>query len=180
MFGAGVLNHVEQDGYIYIYGYREAPNKQLVVARVHKDYVTQFDHYEFYDGESFTSDPTKIKPIYDHVSAELSVTALPSGQYMLTIMKDNVNGFIGYALGDSPTGPFGELRLIYQTDLSITDNTFTYNAKAHPALSKEGMLYVSYNVNTQVDSEHEFYASIYHPRFLKLIEVRSDQSLKEE
>lgn len=173
VFGAGVLNHVEQDGYLYIYGYLETPNKQLVVARVHQDHVTAFDRYEFYNGEAFTTDPRDLQPIYDHVSAELSVTRLPSGQYMLTIMKDTVSGFIGYALGDSPVGPFDDLHLIYQTDLKITDNTFTYNAKAHPALSKKGVLYVSYNVNTSVDSEHEFHASIYHPRFLKLIEVGS-------
>lgn len=179
VFGAGVLNQADIDGYIYIYGYIEAPNKQLVVARVHKDHVTAFDRYEFFNGKEFTEDPRDIHPIFDHVSAELSVTRLPDGKYMLTIMKDTVSGDIGYAIGDTPVGPFSDLHLIYKTDINITENTFTYNAKAHPALSKDGYLYVSYNVNTNVDKEHDLHASIYHPRFLKLIKV-AETKQKEE
>ena len=45
---------------------------------------------------------------------------------------------------------------------------YIYNAKAHPHLSKEGELLVSYNINTSNFSENIQYGRTYGPRFIKL------------
>ena len=46
------------------------------------------------------------------------------------------------------------------------NNYYTYNAKAHPHLSEEGSLLISYNVN--VINGDAVNTTDYHPRFIKL------------
>jgi hypothetical protein len=68
-------------------------------------------------------------------------------------------------LAPSPEGPWSEPTLIYETPEHKGD-VFTYNAKAHPELSTEGRLLISYNVNTSDLKKVEAEAGIYRPRFL--------------
>ena len=64
-------------------------------------------------------------------------------------MKDTLSGFVAYRVGDSPVGPSGEIIPVYYTpEKDQSKNIITYNAKAHPHLSQDGELLISYNVNS--------------------------------
>ena len=74
-----------------------------------------------------------------------------------------------YAIGDSPVGPFQKSVCFYQAPEHGQDDggVYTYNAKAHPHLSKDGKLLVSYNCNNR--NRFGSQTSVeYHPRFLWL------------
>ncbi len=176
-FGAGLLNNVSIDGYVYIYGYKDLHGRHLVVGRFLPEDILNFNAWTYFDGTSFTSDINQVIGLKDQVSAELSVTRIPSGiyegKYMLVVMENTTSGRISYAVSDTPYGPFGDYVQVYQTDVSDLRGAFTYNAKLHPALSKPGELIISYNVNTtQLGALSD--ARIYYPRFIKIIEVKSE------
>ena len=84
------------------------------------------------------------------------------------------SGDLMYALGDSPIGLFSKPVNFYtapengQPAANGMDTLYTYNAKAHPALSPKGALFVRYNVN----SSGEQYTTDDHPRFFNRILLR--------
>lgn len=174
-FGAGLLNNVERDGYIYIYGYKDLNGRHLVVGRFLPEDILHFNRWTYFNGSTFTHNINEVSSLIEGVSAELSVTYLPSGEhagkYMLVVMENTTSGTISYALSDTPYGTFGGYQKIYQTNVSDLRGAFTYNAKMHPALSKEGEYFISYNVNTtQLGALSD--ARIYYPRFIRMIEVK--------
>jgi hypothetical protein len=174
-FGAGLLNNINRDGYIYIYGYKDLNGRHLIVGRFLPEDILNFNHWTYFNGETFVDDINEVAPLIEGVSAELSMTYMPSGtfegKYMLTVMENTTSGKISYALSDTPYGSFSEYTQIYQTDVSHLRAAFTYNAKMHPVLSKPGEYIISYNVNsTLVGALSD--ANIYYPRFIKIIEVK--------
>ena len=48
---------------------------------------------------------------------------------------------IACRIGDSPWGPFGDVIELYKTPESLK-GLYTYNAKAHPVLSKPDKLFI--------------------------------------
>lgn len=46
---------------------------------------------------------------------ELSVTPLPDGRYALIFQVMGLSDKVGMRIGDSPVGPFGEIREIWRT-----------------------------------------------------------------
>ena len=174
-FGAGLMNNTARDGYIYIYGYKDLAGRHLVVGRFLPEDILNFNAWTYFNGDAFVHDINQVQGLISKVSAELSVTYMPSGmyagKYMLTVMEDTTSGKISYAISDTPYGTFSEYINIYETNVSHLRGAFTYNAKLHPALSKPGEYIVSYNVNTtQLGALSD--ARIYYPRFIKIIEVK--------
>lgn len=175
--GAGILNNIDMDGYIYIYGYKDLQGRHLVVGRFLPEDIMNFNAWTYFNGVDFTHDINQVASLKNQVSAELSVTYIPSGmyegKYMLVVMENTTSGRISYAISDTPYGSFGDYVQVYQTDVSHLRGAFTYNAKLHPALSKPGELVISYNVNTtQLGALSD--ARIYYPRFIRIIEVQSE------
>jgi hypothetical protein len=177
-FGAGVMDHRHQDGYIYVYGYKDLQGRNLLAARLTLDQLFNFNQWEFYSESGWTTNIHLAKPIKSEVSAELSVTRIAegfyAGKYMLTVMKSTLSGSVAYAIGDTPVGPFGAYQTIYQT-LEHTEfkGGFTYNAKLHPNLSTHEKMWVSYNVNT-TDFPSLMDANIYYPRFISIRPIKSN------
>lgn len=175
-FGAGLMNNINNDGYIYIYGYKDLQGRHLVVGRFLPNDIENFNEWEYFDGTSFQSDINQVQGLISKVSAELSVTYMESGmfegKYMLVVMEDTTSGKISYSLSDTPYGPFSDYTQIYQTsEHTYLRAAFTYNAKLHPSLSEPGSYLISYNVNTTLVGALSD-ANIYYPRFIRLIEVK--------
>ena len=75
---------------------------------------------------------------------------------------------VGVRIGDSPVGPFSDIITVW-TAPEWQKGLWTYNAKAHPNLSKPGELLISYNTITpDFWNDIQKDATIYHPRFIKL------------
>lgn len=175
-FGAGLMNHVMEDGYVYIYGYKDLDGRHLIVGRFHPEDVENFNEWTYYDGSVWSKNPNDAATLIEGVSPELSVTPITSGKfagkYMLVAEEGTTSGRIVYALADHPEGPFEPFQLLYQTTEHVTlRGGMTYNAKMHPHLSSPGNYLISYNVNTTILSALVD-VNIYHPRFIRVIEVK--------
>lgn len=175
-YGAGILPNTEAaqapfpDGYIYVYGVRNDISKKLLAARVEPQQFTDFSAWRFYDGVDWVADIHAAAPLTNRVSNELSVTPLPSGEYLLVYQQDGIGDRVAIRRGATPVGPWSPSQSIYLTPEPGSDpDTFVYNAKAHPHISPPGELLISYNVNT-FDFFGDFFnnADIYRPRFIRL------------
>jgi hypothetical protein len=178
-FGAGVMDHHDIDGYVYVYGYIDRPGRKLAVARVKPEDFENFNRWVYFDGQGWSNDITDSIGLLDGVSPELSVTHIEEGQfagsYMLVAMEGTTSGRVSYSLSDSPWGPFSEFRLLYETyESTYLNKAFTYNAKLHAHLSQPGRYLISYNVNTTKLSALVD-ARIYYPRFILVTEVKPSQ-----
>ncbi|MBS1737090.1 MAG: DUF4185 domain-containing protein [Bacteroidetes bacterium] len=174
-FGSGIFvntakaNTPNPDGYVYVYGVR-GTEKNLVVARVLPKDFEKFDKWKFWDGNNWEADMNQVANITNHVSNELSVTPLPDGRYALFFQVDGIKPMIGLRIGSSPAGPFGPIINVYDCRKALTAKKFfTYNAKAHPALSKPGEILISYNVNSfDFQNDIKVYPNLYRPRFIRV------------
>ncbi len=161
------------DGFIYIYGTREDTNpndKKVMVARVPEKDFPHVDLWFFFDGNAWVPDIERAAPIANRASVELSVSPLPNGKYVMVFQIDQITNKVGVRVGDTPWGPFGRIRAVYECpEPAMLPGVFVYNAKAHPHLSGPGELLISYNVNSFFFLDHFQYADIYRPRFFKII-----------
>ena len=75
---------------------------------------------------------------------------------------------VGMRIATVPVGPFSDIIEIYTTP-EWKEGLWTYNAKAHPNLSKPGELLISYNtITADFWNDIQKDAHIYRPRFIKL------------
>ena len=171
-FGSGIFVNTKEanapnpDGYVYIYGIMER-QKSLIAARVLPKDIENFSDWRFWDGSNWVKDKSKVAPITNAISNELSVTPTNDGRYLLTFTVLGLSDKIGIRVGKSPVGPFGEINEVYTCLEYKEKGLLPYNAKAHYHLSKPGELLISYNTitfNFWEDIQKD--ATIYHPRFI--------------
>ncbi|MEK8030207.1 DUF4185 domain-containing protein [Ideonella sp. DXS29W] len=160
------------DGFLYVYGVRSDDfNKKLLVARVKPDQMTKPGSYRFWNGTAWVSDINDSAPVANRMGAEISVTPLADGRFLVVHQLDTLSGTVVVRYGASPVGPFGKPIPVWLCpEDNLTPDTFVYGAKAHPHLSAPGELLISYHVNT-FDFWENFSAGgkdIYRPRFIKL------------
>jgi hypothetical protein len=171
--GAAILNNTidaklpNADGYVYVYGVH-GRKSGVIVARVKPEDFEQFEKWTFFDGNGWDKDVKHSATIADHTSNEMSVTPLPNGLYAMVFQLDGISHTLGMRLGKTPYGPFGPIINVYNTD-RYNGKVITYNAKAHPSLSKPGELLISYNVNfTDFFNQLNVSPDIYRPRFIRV------------
>lgn len=185
VFGAAILtntvdvNPYSGDGYIYIYGYKTKENdyisyRSMLVARVKPEDFENINEWRFWDGVKWSFNMLDAVPVLDHVSCEMSVTPIYSGslkgKYAAVFQYDVNSNYVAYSIGDSPVGPFGEPRKVYYCPEQEKNSlVYAYNAKAHLNLSTEEEFLITYNLNTWSNDLNANDASIYHPRWLRLI-----------
>lgn len=165
----------EKDGYIYIYGYTSMffemdYGKRLRVARVKKEAFDDIDRWRYFDGNDFVPEMENACPILDHVSTELSVHK-DGDSYIAIFTYDVQSRYVAYAIAPTPYGPFGEIRIAYVCPEDLCSRMYIYNAKAHPHLSEEGNILVSYNINTSDFDENIRFGRTYGPRFIRLRKI---------
>ncbi|ACU02981.1 hypothetical protein Phep_0759 [Pedobacter heparinus DSM 2366] len=174
-YGSGIFVNTAKagaknpDGYVYVYGVK-GPGKSLIVSRVLPKDFEDFKKWRFWDGKQWNPDIQASKGVTDRVSNELSVSEIPDGRYALVFQVDGISSVIGMRLGSSPAGPFGPIINLYDSKADLlAPKIFSYNAKAHPSLSKPGELLISYNVNSfDFDKDILLYPNLYRPRFINV------------
>lgn len=175
MANTKIANPSQQDGYIYIYGYKTTMGlREMIVARVKEEEFEYVDQWTYYNGQVFEPNILNSVPILQHISCEFSVSPIKEGLYKdkyLAVFTYDVNTpYVSYAIGNSPVGPFSKPQKIYKTPEQeiFKSTTYTYNAKAHPHLSKSTQILVSYNTNTYNFDHNMSNSNIYRPRFIIL------------
>ncbi|MEO6872711.1 MAG: DUF4185 domain-containing protein [Chthoniobacterales bacterium] len=159
----------EPDGYLYVYGVRNDGIKKLLVARVLPQQIANFDRYQFWTGSAWSNSISAGVPVTDRVSSESSVLTAPGRPLYSRLPTRRPQRQSGGPLCEKPGRSLERLHHDYTTsETSISPNVCTYNAKAHPHLSTQDELLISYNVNTFDFFEHFTNADIYLPRFIWL------------
>jgi len=173
-FGSGIYANTtwagasNPDGYIYVYGCI-GKDKNLIAARIKSKDFENSKKWRFWNGSDWVKEIKEVVPITNAVSNELSVTALKDGRYLLVFQVLGISDKVRIRVGTSQIGPFGYIEEISTTP-EMDEGLWPYNAKAHPALSKDGELLISYNTITpDFWNDIEKDAHIYRPRFIRLI-----------
>ncbi len=182
LYGGGVLENTAEagasspDGYLYIYGYLDDARNQrlLTCARVEPARVEDLSAWRYYTEDGTWSDRVEDSAgIVGQVSPELSVTEIrfgpDTGKYLLTYTPGTMGDRIAVRVGESPVGPFGEEQVIFCSSATRTlrGKAFSYNAKAHPVLSRSDEVLISFNTNGGDWSSLIQNADIYRPRFIR-------------
>jgi hypothetical protein len=157
------------DGYVYVYGVRGL-SKELLVARVPDNAFEDFTAWRFWDGMGWNTDMHSCAALTDNISNEMSVSFMPDGRVIAAYQLKTSATSVVVAAGATPWGPFQPAKKVWDTPETYDDLDFyTYNAKAHPSLSKPGELLISYNVNS-FDFLDDIVKHPYHlrPRFISV------------
>ncbi len=181
-FGASVLVEGNE---VYIYGISEESGKDngskaMVLARAPLASPERFGTWRFYAGGKWVRDFRDAGELCPGLATEYSVShqmqQADSGrrhksrqiQYMLITSGDAFSGEILVRTAPRPWGPWGKSRLIYRCpEIRGGKDIFCYAARAHPELSSDGNLIITYAANS-TDFASLTDASLYRPRFLLL------------
>ena len=111
------------------------------------------------------------KPITRGVSNEVSLTPMKDGRYLMVFQADGIGEYTGIKIGETPYGPFGPTKQIWHVpEVSEPPGIIPYNAKAHPVLSEENKILISYNtISMDYFNDILKYPHMYRPRFIWLI-----------
>ncbi len=159
----------EQSGYYYFYGIKtEGYSSSLHAARARfKEGMLQ--DCEYFDGNGWNTDPLQTNPLDGidvAVSSQFSVFPYKNRYILLTQEKGIGKNDIYTFVSDNPTGPWTNKKKVYSTPEPLYDkNLFAYNAMAHPQYDENGMLLVSYCLNTHQPTDK---VSDYRPRFIRI------------
>ncbi len=162
-------NALAQDGpWTLVYGVQDsADGKRLLLARVPRGHLANFGTWRFFDGSGWATQPERAAVLADEVSNELSVHRSPTGQWLLISGSADLSSRILLRTAPAPQGPWSPATTLL-TAPEAGPGLFAYNAKAHPELSDERGLLVSYNVNALDPERVLLDADIYRPRFLRI------------
>lgn len=158
--------------HLYVYGVEDSSaSKYLHVARVCGDSL--LGAWSYWTGCGWSAKETDSARILRGVANEYSVTPW-RGRYLL-VTHDTTELFsatiVAYTAA-TPVGPFTGKTLLYTTPETgaagsyANPNVYTYNAHAHPGLSRRSRLVISYNVNSLATDDVYHDATIYRPRFI--------------
>lgn len=153
-------------GYTYVYGTRSG---EAFVARARAGHLVDQD-WQFRTASGWSSDELSSAPITHDVGASYSVTPL-DGQFVLTTTAEAIffDHTIYVATAPTPFGPFTGRTAVYTAPEGGVGNLYApYNVAAHPGISDEGELVVSYNVNSGVGDDLLADANNNRPRFVTI------------
>jgi hypothetical protein len=174
MWGAAAL---VDGGWIYLYGtsrprQASAAGFSLRVARMHVDDLLDTSRWRFWDGSRWQRDADRARellPPGDGVSQTLSVFGSGGRWYAVSKRGEFLGSDLTVWTASSPTGPFGDARVVARIPSEAATGTLRYMPLAHPdLLPKRGTVVVSYSENNTdlarvVDDPRR-----YRPRFLRV------------
>jgi hypothetical protein len=171
-FGAAVLR---AGTHVYVYGFEEGPSrprrvKRMVLARVPADKLADFDAWRFYAGGGWMGDTKELTGLASGLAAEYSVSYVPGlKKYAAVYTELGLSDRIVARFADAPEGPWSDPVLLYRCpEMKRDRRVFTYAAKAHPHLSGDGELVVSYCANSFDLAPVINDATLYWPTFVRV------------
>ena len=162
---------VREGGYQYVYGnkdHAEDPTKpnELMLARA-KD-GDLLGRWEYWNGSGWSIHFRDAAPLLEGNGTAVGIQKV-GGAYVL-VTFDNRSllspDIVAYS-SCSLTGPWSGPTKLYQTP-ETGGNQFTYDARLHPQLSRNGRLVLSYNVNSFEFQDLMDDVRIYRPRFVSV------------
>jgi hypothetical protein len=155
---------------VYVYGTRSLLGKRCMVAKLNVDNPDVIEYWNGTTwGSEFDGDAYLLRANGEDLIVSNQFTVFKYGEkYFLMTQEDFLGDGIYLYKSNSPTGPWGDRKLIFETPES-GGNLFTYNAFLHKHIvhPTKGVL-VSYSVNSQNFWDLFADARIYRPRFFWL------------
>lgn len=150
-------------GYVYNYGMRKwNTNRAVVVGRVKREDYTDFSKWEYWDGTQWVVNDFSVctdekAELFGQIGDRYSVTYITegiyAGKFLFINVANNNEPIIEYRYADTPIGPWSDIVPLFaplkEMDAYGVDSVNFYNAKAHPHLSRDGKLLVSYCANVK-------------------------------
>lgn len=171
-FGSAVLTVGD---HAYVYGYEEAPGKpfpsrKLLVARVEKASLANFDSWRFYTGGEWKADAKTATPSAAGLATEFSVSYLPGlKRYALVYTENGLSDRVVARFATAPEGPWSEPLLLYTCpEMKKDKKVFTYAGKAHSHLAGDNELVISYATNAFDLGPVINNAELYWPTFVRV------------
>jgi hypothetical protein len=163
------------DEHLYIYGTDEDTtpknrSRHLIVARVPVGHSTDLKAWRFFKDGDWVENFRQCSRLADEIASEGSVSYLPVlKQLAFVYTHRGLSDQIMMRTADQPWGPWSKPTKIYTSPEMATDkNLFSYAAKAHPPISGDDELLISYAVNSfdfwQVAKD----AKLYWPKFVRV------------
>jgi len=159
---------------VVIAGVREQSKleKQLVLARAPAGAMEDFERWEFRTAEGWSPRLADAVAVVRGVPNEFSVSRVEHEGRTSWVLIQSEPLFGPHILArqaPSPYGPWSQGVRIYRVpELARNDKYFSYAAKAHPELSRQGELLITYVVNSFDFGAMVRDASIYRPRFVRI------------
>ncbi|MCA9013267.1 MAG: DUF4185 domain-containing protein [Planctomycetaceae bacterium] len=169
IWGIEVLN---VDDHIYVYGsaqHQRGGVRSLVVARVPRDQITDFDRWTFYRNGEWQNDSKSASSLTDQIGTEGSVTYLPDRRKFIYVYSPPLNPTIMMRTASTPIGPWSEAVAIYECpEVNWDSRIFCYAGKARLIPGTQNELLITYATNSfdmlpHVTSD----ARVYYPRFVR-------------
>jgi len=177
------LNHIVKDKDIsanYSAGSLKAPDGYTYLYATENGYLTSFMYvarvpghdlagaWEYYGPDGWSATPVKYNVCNDITQPNVFYR---DGKYYL-VSQQIIFGLDIYILeAPTPVGPWTNKRTLYRIPERYSGDMITYNAFVHHALSREGELVISYNINP-VDFATNFNrpgsADRYRPYFVRV------------
>ena len=158
---------LEDGDLIYVYGVEDLGDRKYShLARARRGALA--GPWEYLGEQGWSDDPAASRRLLAGIGNEHSVTRVGAG-YLLVTMDTSVRlgaDLVAYA-ACSPEGPWEHKTVVYRTPEN-KDEIHTYNAHAHPELSEDGQLLISYNVNSLSLPALFVNADFYRPRFIRV------------
>jgi hypothetical protein len=160
--------------YIYIYAQVDTqnnPGSEALAARTTiGDLYTRWEYWTGSVWSANSSDAVKLAGLAGvPVCSQFNVFKVRGKYVLLTQNKDlfsSAGGEIYTFTSNNPQGPWGNKKKIFDTyENKSPYNLMTYNAMAHPQFERDGLIPVSYNVNTENGDQQADDVSAYRPRF---------------
>jgi hypothetical protein len=140
------------EGYVYIYGTRNDPDKARIhVARIPFDSGEFHSGWEYYNGEDWSGDIDRSVPIDLDISVSEQFSIFRHGDRYVLLTQERAGADIYTYTSSFPHKGFQNKQFIYHTpdhELDPNRRIHAYNALAHPQYIEDGELLVSYCVNS--------------------------------
>jgi len=173
----GSASVIEDDGYVYAFspndGEKDIP---LYVARWSIDHINNKDLHkmEWWCGDALgwqddkTISDNAPHALFDHAQAELSIHYNQTEEKYFCIQSEGFGETsIAFRSAAQIEGPWSDTQTLHAPPTLEHDKHFRYAAKAHPHLSDEDGLVMTFVVNSLCFENLIEDASVYFPRFVK-------------
>lgn len=169
-YGAAAMNNGD---YFYIYAQVDLenglePKTAVYCARATKDNIR--GNWEYYNGHDWTISSADAAPLEGlssvPVSSQFNVFKLRDKYVLFTENKKLWVHEIYTFTSDTPYGPWSHKKVIYTVPEFSDANLMCYNAMAHPQFEKDGMILITYDMNTSDGNQQAADVSTYRPRFI--------------
>ena len=174
-WGAALLTDPEDPARVLVFGIDETDtlDKGLILASAPVLTIDRFNTWRFRTADGWADTADLAASIVSNVSSEVTVHAIAGRDsrpcYLMVYSEPLLGPGILARAASSPSGPWSDpVRLYVCPEPAADKRNLVYSAKAHPRLSTDAELLVSYCVNNTDFWYMASHADLYLPRFVRV------------